>query len=69
MSRFRKKVDSGSKSDHEFYGKLKLIWAYGRSDIDFYKADEIKYHGGNRGSQILRKSILFDRWPTIRIRS
>ena len=29
---------------------MELIWAYGQSGIDFYKEDELKYHGGpNRG--------------------
>jgi len=49
---FRKPVsgsrDSG-KSDHDFNGLLKVIWAYGQSGVPFYKEDEIKYHGGNRG--------------------
>jgi hypothetical protein len=49
-------VDSGHDADHEFYGTLKLIWAHGRSDDAFYREDEIKYHGGNRGHYTLRKS-------------
>ena len=56
--RFRKKSDSGTPADHEFYGKLKLIWAHGRSDDPFYSDDEVKYHGGNRGQYTLRKFIL-----------
>ena len=54
---FRKKVESGLKADHAFYGRLKLIWAYGRSDDLFYKPDEIKYHGaGNRGQYTLQSA-------------
>ena len=57
---FRKPVtgsrDAG-KSDHDFYGLLKIIWAYGQSGVDFYKEDEVKYHGGNRGSISLRKYL------------
>lgn len=51
-------MDSETKADHEFYGKLKLIWAHGRSDDSFYKPDEIKYHGGNKGQYTLRKTFL-----------
>jgi hypothetical protein len=51
-------VDSGHPADHEFYGKLKLIWAHGRSDDPFYHEDELKYHGGNRGHYTLRKFYL-----------
>ena len=41
--------DSG-KQDHNFNGKMTLIWAYGQSGVDFYKKDEFKYHSGrNRG--------------------
>jgi hypothetical protein len=58
FSRFRKRVDSGHPADHEFYGKLKLIWAHGRSDDPFYHEDELKYHGGNRGQYTLRKFYL-----------
>lgn len=50
---FRKKVDQSDKADHEFYGSLKLIWAHGRSDDSFFADDELKYHGGNKGSYIL----------------
>ena len=32
-----------------------MIWAYGQSGVDFYKEDEIKYHGGNRGHTTLGK--------------
>jgi len=29
---------------------IKIIWAHGRNDIDFYAEDELKYHGkSNRG--------------------
>lgn len=56
---FRKPVagsrDAG-KSDHNFEGLLKVIWAYGQAGVDFYKEDEIKYHGGNRGHTTLELS-------------
>merc|ERR1719245_2441585 len=49
---FRKPVtgsrDAG-KADHDFKGLLRLIWAHGQSGQSFYKEDELKYHGGNRG--------------------
>ena len=39
-----------SKADHDFDDSgVKIIWAYGRDDDDFYSQDELKYHGGNRG--------------------
>jgi len=45
--------DSG-KQDHNFNGKMTLIWAYGQSGVDFYKKDEFKYHSGrNRGKHNL----------------
>lgn len=57
---FRKPVtgsrDAG-KSDHDFEGLLKVIWAYGQSGDDFYKEDEIKYHLGNRGAISLGKYL------------
>ena len=57
---FRKPVtgsrDSG-KSDHDFSGLLKVIWAYGQQGVDFFKDDELKYHGGNRGWISLRKFL------------
>jgi len=41
--------DSG-KQDHNFDGKMTLIWAYGQSGNEFYQEDELKYHSGrNRG--------------------
>lgn len=54
---FRKPVvgsrDSG-KADHDFTGLLKVIWANGQAGVDFYKDDELKYHGGNRGQNTLQ---------------
>lgn len=56
---FRKPVkgtrDSG-RADHDFAGELNLIWAMGQSGNPFYREDELKYHGGNRGSYTLAVS-------------
>jgi len=50
--RFKKKVDGGT-ADHPFKGKLHMIWATGQED-DFYKADQLKYHGRkNRGIAVI----------------
>ena len=46
---FRKPVDSGDMADNKFEGDLKFIYAFGQTPTDFYKADELKYHLGNRG--------------------
>lgn len=51
---FRRDVSTDSPADHDFDGKLKLIWAHGQDGNDFYKQDELKYHGGNRGSMTLQ---------------
>jgi len=50
--------DSG-KQDHNFDGKMTVIWAYGQryfDTADFYNEDELKYHGGNRGKFTLAAS-------------
>jgi hypothetical protein len=46
---FRKPVKSDSPTDNEFVDMLEFIYAFGQNGQDFYKDDEIKYHGGNRG--------------------
>merc|ERR1719348_431680 len=52
IMRFIKKVEDGT-ADHALKGKLTLIWAYGgwdegKADDDFYKEDQLKFHGHTR---------------------
>ena len=54
LNRFKLKFQDSGKQDHNFNGKMTLIWAYGQSGVDFYKKDEFKYHSGrNRGKHSL----------------
>lgn len=46
---FRKPVKAIDDADHDFLGTLSFIWAHGQENAEFYTADELKYHGGNRG--------------------
>ena len=46
---FRKPVDSAEEADNSFESHLEFIYAYGQANQEFYKPDELKYHGGNRG--------------------
>lgn len=50
--RFTKPRRSTEKTDHTFEKSMEIIWAFGQ-DTDFYKIDEIKYHGPNRGHETL----------------
>lgn len=52
--RFTKPRRSTEKTDHTFEKSMEIIWAFGQ-DTDFYKIDEIKYHGPNRGHETLRE--------------
>merc|ERR1712106_902406 len=50
--RFTKRAEGGI-GDHNLAGKLTLIWAYGgwdegNPDDDFYKDDQLKFHGHSR---------------------
>ncbi|XP_040570734.1 uncharacterized protein [Lepeophtheirus salmonis] len=51
--RFIKSVSANGGSDQDFYGKVHLAWAHGRNDDSFYRQDEIKYHGKNRGYALI----------------
>jgi len=44
---FRKSI-KGGVADQSFGGQMHFIWATGQ-DKGFYKADQLKYHGPNRG--------------------
>ena len=53
-----------SDTDNEFRSELTFIWAYGQAEDEFYKEDELKYHGNfgqlgkvTRGSKGRRDSI------------
>lgn len=50
--RFRKSTRGGD-GDQPFGGKLNIIWATGQKANNFYKEDQLKYHGGNRGKYTL----------------
>ena len=54
---FRRKMVTSGKADHPFKDKLHFVWAHGQTGDDFYAADELKYHSGNRGSSIIREFI------------
>lgn len=49
IMRFRKKNSANGQADHPFQGKLQMIWATGQPQDAFYKNDQLKYHGGQRG--------------------
>ena len=53
---FRKRIkgvkDLG-KQDHEFNGRMNLIWAVGQAGNEFYQDDELKYHSSGRGQRTI----------------
>ena len=54
---FRRKMAGSANGDHPFKDKLHFVWAHGQTGDDFYAADELKYHSGNRGSSIIREFV------------
>ncbi len=44
--------------DHAWSDSVHFIWAHGIEPDEFYAVDELKYHGGNRGSAEIRKGPL-----------
>jgi hypothetical protein len=63
--KFRKRLNSKNVSqsyqDHNFDGKIVLIWAHGQQNHSFYAMDNLHYHGRrNRGAIALDTSSLPD---------
>ena len=54
--RFRKSTKGGD-GDQPFSGRMNIIWATGQKSNNFYKEDQLKYHGGNRGKYTLGKQL------------